>query len=232
MHDIVCKTCKKEFSVRHNSNRKYCSTSCSAIGINNAKRTGEYKSCLNCQKSIYVASWDYRKSCCSVKCAGEWKTKCATIKVSCENEFCKNEFITNKKKPTRFCGIKCLNIYRSQLAKIKHKIKDTKPELEFKALLEKNKIQYIFQKALPWKRGWKKWYDFYIPEYNLLIEVDGKYWHGKDKTYNELNDQQKQTRDNDNLKNDLAKNLGFNLARVWCESINNRTLKKIIKKYE
>jgi len=49
---------------------------------------------------------------------------------------------------------------------------DTKPELEFKQWLEKYNIKYIHQYRT--KYGLV---DFYIPENDLYIEIDGEYWH-------------------------------------------------------
>jgi len=102
-----------------------------------------------------------------------------------------------------------------------HKIKETKPELEFKRLLEANNIKYIFQYPIRWKCGWKKWYDFYIPAVNTLIEIDGIYWHGKGLLYEQLNNQQQKTRSNDIIKNELAKNNNYSLVRIWSDEIKN-----------
>lgn len=50
---------------------------------------------------------------------------------------------------------------------------NTKPELKMKELLNSLNIEYIHQK---WIKG--VLVDFYIPSKNLIIEVDGCYWHG------------------------------------------------------
>jgi very-short-patch-repair endonuclease len=42
--------------------------------------------------------------------------------------------------------------------------------------LKKENIQYESQKYF--NNGYRKfWVDFYLPEYNIIIEADGKYWH-------------------------------------------------------
>lgn len=60
-----------------------------------------------------------------------------------------------------------------------------------------------------------KCFDVYIPRFNLLIELDGKYWHGKDRDRNFTKDQLK------SMKNDLIKNRvvkqGYNLCRIILE---------------
>jgi hypothetical protein len=49
---------------------------------------------------------------------------------------------------------------------------NTIPELKFKEWADKNKIVYISQ--IPTKFGC---IDFYLPEYDLYVEIDGVYWH-------------------------------------------------------
>jgi hypothetical protein len=58
-----------------------------------------------------------------------------------------------------------------------------------------------------------KCYDILIPEWNLLIELDGIYWHGLDRTQNFSADQVSGLA-NDFLKNRLAKESGYNLLRI------------------
>ena len=53
---------------------------------------------------------------------------------------------------------------------------DTKPELEFKAILDALQIKYEH----PYTVNLGKRYasiDFYLSDYNMLVEVDGEYWH-------------------------------------------------------
>lgn len=55
-----------------------------------------------------------------------------------------------------------------------YKSKDTKPELDFKAWADRNNIYFIHQYEID---GLAHKYDFYLPIYNLIVEVDGDYWH-------------------------------------------------------
>lgn len=92
---------------------------------------------------------------------------------------------------------------------------NTKPEREFKEILNKLKIDYI--------QGFKfgyKFYDFYIPKLNILVEIDGIYWHGKGLNIEELNSTQKRNRENDILKNNIAKKNNILLLRFWEGDIN------------
>ena len=69
----------------------------------------------------------------------------------------------------------------------------------------------------------KFFYDFYLPDYEIIIEVDGDFFHSNPKFYpdgpiyktqikNNLNDQQ---------KNQWAKDNGFKLLRFWENDIKN-----------
>lgn len=63
--------------------------------------------------------------------------------------------------------------------------------------------------------GRNKCFDVYIPKFNLLVELDGKYWHGLDRQKNFTKDQIV------SMKNDLLKNRvfdqGYNMCRVCLE---------------
>ena len=79
----------------------------------------------------------------------------------------------------------------------------------------------------------KRFYDFKIG--NILIEVDGDYWHGKDLVYEDKNRMQKHSEWVDEVKNEWAISHGYLLYRVWESDINNdgakvmSELKEILK---
>jgi hypothetical protein len=52
------------------------------------------------------------------------------------------------------------------------KSQDTAPELKFKEFLTKNSIDFEFQVPTDFGRV-----DFYLPKYDLYVEIDGEYWH-------------------------------------------------------
>jgi very-short-patch-repair endonuclease len=65
-------------------------------------------------------------------------------------------------------------------------------------------------------------YDFYIQHKNLLIEVDGDWYHfNKDIHKKPLSPIQENTIKNDRIKTNLAKEYGYNLIRFWENDINN-----------
>ena len=110
--------------------------------------------------------------------------------------------------------------------------KMTAPEVKFAKMLKELKIKFETQKVLG-----NKIYDFYIPSANILVEVDGDYYHGNPLIYEnkDLNKMQKRNMKNDKFKDVLAKGNGFKLERVWEYDLNNnykeekKRFKKLMK---
>ena len=107
-------------------------------------------------------------------------------------------------------------------------------ELRFAELLKNLNINYEEQFRI---ENVKSFYDFYLPEYNILIEVDGDYWHCNPRKYKEpIYDAQKHNVKKDIEKNKLALDNGYNLIRFWEYDIKNNieqvieTLKEEINK--
>lgn len=107
------------------------------------------------------------------------------------------------------------------------KTRDTKPEKKVKAILE--------IMSLPFEHPYQvedKVYDFFIPSLNLLIEVDGIYWHAKGLSDHQMNTMQRKHKTNDTYKTNLAQNLGFGLLRVWEDEIDLTSVTERILSYE
>ena len=58
-------------------------------------------------------------------------------------------------------------------------------------------------------------YDFYIPSKNILIEVDGDYWHAHPDKFTELNNMQRKNKGLDKLKTKHAADRNYQLLRFW-----------------
>ena len=106
------------------------------------------------------------------------------------------------------------------------KITDTKPERQLTAILEVCKFTYKHPFQVE-----DKVYDFYIPSLNLLIEVDGNYWHGKGLTRKQMIPMQLKHRKNDIFKTKLAKQNGFNILRIWEDAVNMNSVSERISNY-
>ncbi len=92
-------------------------------------------------------------------------------------------------------------------------------EKRFSILLNSLNIQYYFQFFI--NNGIIcKSYDFKIKNKNILIEVDGDYWHGNpnsDTKFDKWEDVQK----NDRIKDNLANENNYSIIRFWESDINN-----------
>jgi len=108
--------------------------------------------------------------------------------------------------------------------------KNTKPELLFKDILEELNLEFEQQKSIG-----KYKCDFYIPEYNLVVEVDGDYWHANPSFFKETdmigpkNISAKDIWNSDNQKSQFILNKGYNLLRYWSTDINNISYEKIFE---
>lgn len=66
-----------------------------------------------------------------------------------------------------------------------------------------------------------RFYDFYLPEHNLIIEVDGDYYHAYNVPVEEMNPMQKHNKRVDEQKNYWAACRGIVVLRVWEHDIND-----------
>lgn len=99
-----------------------------------------------------------------------------------------------------------------------------------------NKFQLILQllnikfSSRLYAKEIKAFYDFYIPDKNIVIEVDGDFWHcNPNSKYSEPKyESQKKNLIRDKIKEQWLKDNGYKLLRFWEYDINNNTT-EIIK---
>lgn len=97
-----------------------------------------------------------------------------------------------------------------------------------KEFLDKLGVKYIYQfKA----ESIGRFYDFYLPDLNLIIEIDGVYWHSKGIEYKDMNPTQKRNHRVDEAKNKWALFHCIPILRIWEDDINNNAseVMKILK---
>lgn len=119
---------------------------------------------------------------------------------------------------------------KSQATKMSNKM--TAPERVFSEMMKELEVEFEMQKIVG-----KKIYDFYIPHVNMIVEVDGDYWHANPIIYEgkELNKIQLRNVKNDKFKDVLATGHGFKIERVWEYDLNNnyneqkKRFKKMLK---
>jgi hypothetical protein len=108
------------------------------------------------------------------------------------------------------------------------RVKRSKLEFKFEGLLTGLDVEYTHSYYIP---SIKKIYDFYIPSYNILIEVDGDFWHCNPKSFpNPTCKTQEINLENDQYKNQWALENGYALIRFWEHDINNniKEVKRIL----
>lgn len=68
----------------------------------------------------------------------------------------------------------------------------------------------------------KRFYDYYLPEHRILIEIDGGYYHADPRLYEgkDLNKMQKHNKRVDSCKDNWAALHGIPLIRIWEKDIN------------
>lgn len=117
----------------------------------------------------------------------------------------------NKGKKLNLTDEQRLNRSRKRIQYIQKnpiKFKNTNIELKCREFLIKHNLRYIPQYELLTKsNAWL--YDFYIPSLNLILEIDGEYWHSSRKQINR-----------DILKENEALTQGFKFLRISDENLN------------
>ena len=84
--------------------------------------------------------------------------------------------------------------------------------------LDKLGVKYIYQfKA----ESIGRYYDFYLPNENVILEVDGDFYHSKGLVYEEMSPMQKRNKRVDKQKDHWALINGIPIIRIWESDINN-----------
>jgi very-short-patch-repair endonuclease len=178
--------------------------SCKNSGTNNPfygkSHSNEYKNKLS---SIQKRKGSYR-----YKNTGGNPPKIEKWCIVCNKQY----FVVACQEKSKYCTYKCATVDNFGLGNGRM----TSPEIEIEQYLKNNNIQYKYGYVLCGKI-----YDFYLVKTNILIEVDGIYWHGKNKSDNELNEIQLKNKKNDALKNKIAVDNGYKLVRIWEDEVKN-----------
>lgn len=137
-----------------------------------------------------------------------------------------------KKEIKKEHKVKKIKSYKPSKPKKKHKEYGTsKLEEKFaKEFLEKLGIDYVYQfKA----ESIGRYFDFYVKSNNIIIEINGGYWHSDPRLYEgkELNPTQKRNKRVDELKKKWALAHGIPIIYIWEKDIheNPSYVMKILK---
>lgn len=175
----ICPVCKKPFSVFRSLAYRYrvCSNECRT-------KFTLHKICLRCGKPFTAKRKDINH--CSEEC------RRPPIYIKCLN--CGKKFRISPcgKDNRRFCSFSCTRKYRGE----------TSIEAIVKKTLQKLKIDFIQEYKID---SFK--IDFFIPEYNICLEIDSEYWHS-----NPLKDIRRDKK---------LKKLGYEVIRIKTLDIQN-----------
>jgi len=123
---------------------------------------------------------------------------------------------TIAKRMKGIVGRKCTETTREKLRayRISHPNtirKDTLIEIKIEDELKKRGIYY--QKQVPLCKV--AVVDFYLPEYRIVIQADGCYWHGCPERFPNPTEKQIFTKKRDNNQDSILTFNGFNVYRFW-----------------
>lgn len=164
---------------------------------------------------------------CSIECANSFQGR---NKVAFTCKICGEVFHRSpswaKQKSGLYCSIDCRN-KDSDWAR-KSYIKANQIQCNNKGL---NKLEMVGNEildslGLDYKNQYlindKICVDVFIPKYNLIIQWDGDYWHGKDKLFEELDDRQRKRVILDKSQDSYLKKCGYNELRFWESDVMKR----------
>lgn len=136
-------------------------------------------------------------------------------KCECGNEFIcdANSWKRNEKTRCNSCTAKLSNIER-----------------EVKIFLDENNINYIQQKKFSDCKFIRPLpFDFYLPDYNICIEVDGEQHFYEHSKYFENVQNFEDRKNKDAIKNDYCKNNNIELIRIKYDIVRNNKFRKVLK---
>lgn len=240
-----CKICYKE-----TKNKVYCSINCQHNGYKELKVSRVECSCLYCNITFETLQnkVDNGKKYCSRDCkdkhqkelylkegnpvygnnhTDEWKGK-ASIRVKelwNTDEF-RDKVTAGQEKFFEDNGFWMGTDDTSNNKRINSNLE--RYGVKLGKLLLDNNIKFETQYDVYYEETKFKTYDFYLIDFNLLIEADGDYWHVNPVKYNQnniLTETQEKNIENDKFKNKLAKDNRYNLIRFWESDIKKKNFK-------
>lgn len=162
----ICKECGKEFLIKSYLIKQgfgfYCSKSC---WFSVFKKQRKIIKCKECQKerSVYKSVYAKHPKFCSKKCSDNSKIdNIFRICRMCTKNFKLTTSALNRGRGS-FCTWECYKKFKGETS------------IERLVRLHLQRLKEPFQQEV---RIGKFRADFYVPRRNLVIECDGKYWHG------------------------------------------------------
>lgn len=208
-HNAQCSRCGVSYrnpNHKRNDARTYCSARCRRI----SEKIRSHTRCIQCDVEFNTIGRGMKF--CSRKCMGANARRR-------EHRICQTcgiEFEVQKSSVAKFCSRACSN---------NNRIPST--EIKVMKILENLGIPYDPQFVLPYGSSYRV-YDFHLPDRNILLEVDGVYWHGKGLSFSNMNETQQSCSVNDRIKDELARNSGYEIRRIWGDEISEVSVRRVV----
>jgi len=219
-----CPNCKELFQPG-TYNQKFCCWEC---GEEFRKNTKNGLSCEVCSKELIGK----QKHVCSEEC----KSKLSSIiQIGCTFSKERNLKISATLKKRILSEESKQNIKRGQLNRVYTKPNrcfNTKPELKMKEVLKNLNRVYKPQQHVAGLR-----IDFLLEDLNLVIEVDGSYWHGNPAKYapdfinKALNMTAAELQEKDRQRDQALKAAGYRIIRFWDKDFNEEQVREAIEQH-
>jgi very-short-patch-repair endonuclease len=227
LRTITCCHCGKIKEARMPAGRKFCSLDCYRSAPKPDRKTGIHTVCGSCSKDIYVSKSQVRPTnYCSPACHDKAQSK--KDKYICLN--CGNDFYwspSRAKQQPKYCGVEC----RTKSPEWQQRMIQANLVQQHKKGL--NNLELLGQKILqdigvPFQEQFlmfdKFLVDVFLPDYNIVIQWDGDYWHG----YNGAKDERQKNRQKlDKSQDAYMRKSGVKVLRFWEHEVKKEREKVI-----
>lgn len=240
LKEYICHQCGKIFKRREIDKSQFCSRKCSSFS---RKNLAEYI-CKECGRVFLdnPRTGIRNRKYCSVICKSNearrilQKPPKEFVCEICNIIFYRKVNQKAKYPIKRFCSPGCRNIglsnkYHSDLvyrekvlvSKAKSfKLSGTKPELECKEIIEKLSINFEYQyPILP------KFIVDFLCYTNIIIQIDGEYWHGHPR-FEPLTPKQTLQKKRDVHQDKYLTARGYQVFRIWENDITEEKIKSVL----
>ncbi len=228
----TCEGCLIEFQTI-NRKTKFCTYGCSS---KHRKKKGQWLDCQRCKTAFYAYPYEInsgRAKFCSMDCHNQTQKEEKAIlycKV-CQVEFIissgylnPNRLAKSRGKRGLYCSQKCCRSdpdYAISHAKACHKWRSSGiNKLEASCYEFLSTLPYVFEKQR--LMFGKFCVDAYFPDSNLVVQIDGDYWHGNQIRFPTLTDRQIRQQSKDRSVDAYLTKAGCKVIRLWESDIRNR----------
>ena len=220
-----CEWCNKEFeNASRRGPKRFCSIKCRNFHNSNQKKKLPQitKFCLNCGKLFTIPLWFSQQNFCSLSCSHKGQYNGRTVWTLEQENFLTKNF---SEKGPQWCSEYLPHSYSSITNKAYRLNLKMKPGLKFKMLTEKiSGLQQEFYQALeqakiPFEKEFfikpKFIVDAAIPAANLILQIDGCYWHGHNCRFKTLTERQTAQKKRDAAQDKYLIACGWTILRFW-----------------